>query len=388
MAKIRKTSNVRKVTTVKSLGVVGLAMVAFVSSLPTSSAAAARRQATSYQVCIRKANAIRSPSKRLEAQRACETLRRPTTISRTTVVITPTTAAPTTLAATTSSVVPSGGVPKLGGCSMFPADNSWNQRVDSLPLNPSSATWVNNIGANTGLHPDFGGPYGIPFKIVPATEPKLPITFTAYGAESDPGPYPIPQNAPIEGAPATDGDRHVLVLQSGACKLYELGRAFTNSATGGWNADVGATFDLNSNALRPETWTSADAAGLPMLPGLIRYEDIADGAVRHAIRFTVQCTQRAYIHPATHQAGQNNPNCPPMGARFRLKASFDTSKYSGQSKIILDGLKQYGMIVADNGGNWFITGSVDSRWDATNLETLKTVPGSAFEVVDTGPMIR
>jgi hypothetical protein len=275
--------------------------------------------------------------------------------------------------------------PILGGCRVFPTDNAWNQRVDTLALHPQSDTWVNNIGATRKLHPDFGGPYGIPFRIVSRSQARVPITFTAYGDESDPGPYPIPLTSPVEGDPDTTGDRHVLVLQSGTCKLFELYRAFPNAT--GWDADQGSVFDLSSNALRPDGWTSADAAGLPILPGLVRYEDIAAGGVRHAVRFTVQCTQRAYIRPATHQAGQNNPACPPMGARFRLKASFDLSGYSGQSKIILNGLKTYGMIVADNGSNWFITGSQDRRWNATNLEQLKSVPGSAFEVVNTGPLL-
>ncbi len=277
-------------------------------------------------------------------------------------------------------------IPELGRCPVFPRENAWNQQVNASSVNAASATWVNNIGLTKTLHPDFGGPYGIPFLVVPETQPKLPITFTAYGAESDPGPYPVPLNAPVEGEPATDGDRHVLVVQSGSCKLYEMYRAFATAT--GWNADSGAVFDLNSNALRPDGWTSADAAGLPITPGLARYEDIADGAVRHALRFTVQCTQRAYIHPATHQAGEDNPACPPMGARFRLKSSFDISKYTGQSKIILQGLKTYGMFVADNGSDWFITGSVDARWDVSDLEQLKTVSGNTFEAVDSGPLIR
>jgi hypothetical protein len=269
---------------------------------------------------------------------------------------------------------------------MFPAENAWNQRVDKLDRNPLSDTWVGSMGPSRWLHPDFGGPYGIPFLVVPATQAKVPITFTAYGAESDPGPYPIPLNAPIEGGATADGDRHVLVVQSGSCMLYEMYRAFPSA--NGWNADSGAVFNLSSNALRPNGWTSADAAGLPITAGLVRFEDIATGSLTHAVRVTAQCTQRAYIHPATHQAGKDNPSCPPMGARFRLKASVDTSKFTGQSKIILEGLKRYGMIVADNGSNWFITGSVDSRWDQNDLEQLKTVSGGSFEAVETGALIR
>ncbi len=286
----------------------------------------------------------------------------------------------------TNSPSPSDNVPVVGGCPMFPADNPWNQRIDALALNAQSATWVNSLGSGRFLHPDFGGPYGIPFSIVPATQPLVPINFTAYGDESDPGPYPIPLSASVEGGSASDGDRHVLVLQSGTCKLFELYRAFPQPSV--WNADAGAVFDLKSNALRPDSWTSTDAAGLPVTAGLVRYEDILSGALRHAVRFTAQCTQRGYIHPATHQAGVNNAACPPMGARFRLKGSFDTSRFTGQTRIILDGLKTYGMMVADNGSNWYITGSEDPRWDVTDLEQMKLVPASAFEVVDTGAILR
>jgi hypothetical protein len=233
------------------------------------------------------------------------------------------------------------------------------------------------------LHPDFGGPYGIPFIIVPANQAQTDINFTAYGDESDPGPYPIPLTAPIEDGTNPDGDRHVLAVQSGSCMLYELYRAFPQS--GHWDADSGAKFNLNSNALRPEGWTSADAAGLPILPGLVRYEDVATGSINHAIRFTTHCTQNGYIHPATHVAG-NTASCPPMGARFRMKASYDISQLTGQSRIIAQAMKTYGMIVADNGSDWFFTGSQDSRWDTNNLEQLKGVPGSAFEVVETGPI--
>jgi hypothetical protein len=269
---------------------------------------------------------------------------------------------------------------------MFPADNAWNQRVDGLQVHASSDSWTARMGLTRNLHPDFGGPYGIPFSVVPATQPAVPITFTAYGDESDPGPYPVPLAAPVEGGASSNGDRHVLVLQSGTCKLFELYRAFPTGS--GWKADSGAVFDLGSNALRPERWTSADAAGLPVTAGLVRFEDIADGSLRHAVRFTAQCTQRAYIHPATHQAGRDDATCPPMGARFRMKASFDVSQVTGQSRIILEGLKRYGMIVADNGSNWFITGSTDPRWNVEDLDQLKRIPGSAFEAVETGPLRR
>jgi hypothetical protein len=239
------------------------------------------------------------------------------------------------------------------------------------------------MGPTKKLHPDFGGPYGIPFIVVPASQPQTNINFTAYGDESDPGPYPIPLNAPVEGGTDPNGDRHVLAVQSGSCMLYELYRAF---AVGDhWDADSGAKFDLKSNALRPEGWTSADAAGLPILPGLVRYEDVATGSINHAIRFTSHCTQNGYIHPATHVAG-NNPACPPMGARFRMKANYDLSQLTGQARVIAQAMKTYGMIIADNGSDWFFTGSQDTRWDVNNLDQLKAIPGSAFEVVDSGPI--
>jgi hypothetical protein len=270
---------------------------------------------------------------------------------------------------------------------MFPKTNAWNQNVASLPVRPDSATLVRNItsAGKTNLHPDFGGAgaYGIPFKIVPATQPKVPIHFTAYGDESDPGPYPIPSNAPVEGGSASDGDRHVLVLQQGTCHLYELGRAFW--VTNHWNADVGVNWDLKSNALRPAGWTSADAAGLPILPGLVRYDEVAAGAINHAVRFTVPKSQRGYILPATHFASSStNPALPPMGLRLRLKASFSLAGFHGQSLVILRALKAYGMIVADNGSSWYITGSADKRWNDDDLNQLKSVPGSAFEAVNTG----
>jgi hypothetical protein len=279
-----------------------------------------------------------------------------------------------------------GDVPIVGGCSMFPADNPWNQRIDSLPVRPESSTWVNRLGANKPLLADFGGPYGFPFVIVPASQPLVPINFTAYGRESDPGPYPIPLNAPIQDGPSATGDRHVLALQQGTCKLFELYRAFPRN--GKWDADSGAVFDLSSNALRPERWTAADAAGLPMIAGLLRIEDLNDGVLKHAVRFTGSCTQQGYIHPATHQAGQNDSSCPPMGARFRLKASFDTSKFTGQARILVEGLKVYGMMMADNGPDWMVSGAQDDRWDMTSFQQIKSLPGSAFEVVDTGPILR
>jgi len=279
--------------------------------------------------------------------------------------------------------------PTVGGCHVFPSDNAWNTDVSHAPVRANSAEYVANIDStgNTMLHPDFGGggEYGIPFTVVDSTEPRRRVVYTAYGDESDPGPFPVPPNAPVEGGNVSDGDRHVVVVQRGTCHLYELGRAFWRGDH--WDADVGVNWNLGSNALRPLGWTSADAAGLPILPGLVRYDEVASGAVKHALRFTVSRTQKGYVFPATHYASSStDPSRPPMGLRFRLKASFDLSGFHGQSLVILRALKQYGMIVADNGSSWFITGAADPRWDDDNLRQLKSVPGSAFEAVDTGPV--
>jgi hypothetical protein len=304
---------------------------------------------------------------------------------------TPSTAAPATttstrLRATTtvaSRVAPPTG-PSIAGCSLFPSDNPWRRDISNEPLDPHSGAWVASVGSGVHLHPDFGSDpsYGIPYVVVPASQPKVPITFTAYGDESDPGPYPVPPGAPIEAG----SDHHVLVA-SGDCHLYEMFDASPNGQ-GGWNAASGAIFDLRSDALRPDTWTSADAAGLPILPGLARWDEIQSGHIDHALRFTVARTQQGFIHPATHQAGATTDiNVPPMGARFRLKASSDLSPFHGASLVILECLRRYGMFVADNGSNWYISGSTDSRWNDNDLNQLKTVPGSAFEVVATGPIL-
>ena len=272
----------------------------------------------------------------------------------------------------------------LGGCPLFPADNPWNRDVSSLPVRAGSAQYLAAIaalGGNQKLHPDFGGggAYGIPYITVPGNQAKVAVNFVDYGDESDPGPYPIPLSAPIEGG----GDRHVLAVDRGTCMLYELFGATPRGDH--WDASSGAVFDLRSNALRPDGWTSADAAGLPIFPGLVRYDEVAAGHIDHALRFTVSRTQRAYLHPATHWASSDtSPTLPPMGLRFRLKASFDVSAYHGQARVVLEALKKYGMIVADNGSNWFITGAADARWDDDDLSQLESVPGSAFEVVDTG----
>jgi hypothetical protein len=282
---------------------------------------------------------------------------------------------------------PAGTVPVIGGCGVFPANNTWNTDISSYPVHANSQNFINNILAGSGtdkLHPDFGSnpAYGIPYIVVAQSEPMIPVNFTDYGDESDPGPYPIPLNAPNEGG----GDRHVIAVQQGTCMLYELFNAWPQ--TNRWDASSGAKWNLATGALRPEGWTSADAAGLPILPGLVRYDEVQAGTIRHALRFTVQATQRGYILPATHFASSStDPNRPPMGLRLRLKASYDISGYTGQARVILEALRRYGMIVADNGSNWYISGARDPRWDDDDLNQLKNVPGSAFEAVYTGPSI-
>jgi hypothetical protein len=280
--------------------------------------------------------------------------------------------------------------PSIGGCPVLPADNPWNQKVTGLAVRSDSSRFISSINASgkTKLHPDFGGDgeYGIPYAVVPAGQAKVPIDYQAYGDESDPGPFPIPGNAPVEGGSASDGDRHVLVVQQGSCHLYELGRAFWEGNH--WNADVGVNWNLDSNALRPAGWTSADAAGLPILPGLVRYDEVAAGHIDHAVRFTVHDSQKGYILPATHYASSStNAALPPMGLRLRLKASFSLAGYHGESLVILQALKTYGMIVADNGSSWYISGAADPRWNDDDLNQLKGVPGSAFEAVDTGAIL-
>jgi hypothetical protein len=270
------------------------------------------------------------------------------------------------------------------GCPLFPASNPLNRDISRAPLDPRSASYIASIGIGGHLHPDFGtNPgYGIPFTVVGPHQPRVPVRFSEFGEESEPGPYPIPPNAPVEGAGAA-GDRHVLVLQRGSCRVYELYSA--NRRGSGWEAGSGAIFNLRANALRPEGWTSADAAGLPILPLLARYPEVRAGRIEHALRFTVRATQRGYIHPATHFASSSaDPNLPPMGLRLRLRASYSLAGFHGQSLVILHALKRYGMIVADNGSSWYLTGAPDPRWNDADLEQLKRVPGAAFEAVSTG----
>ena len=243
------------------------------------------------------------------------------------------------------------------------------------------------MGSDTGLHPDFGtvwegSPIGIPYTVVPGNQALVEVVFD-YAGESDPGPYPIPPNALVEGGPQSDGDRHVLVLDRDHCKLYEIFDSHLQPG-GSWTAGSGAVFDLRSNRLRPDSWTSADAAGLPILPGLVRFDEVGSGVITHALRFTAQATRNAHLWPARHDASSNTSlSIPPMGQRFRLKASFDVAPYPPQVRAILTALKTYGMILADNGANWYISGVPDSRWDDSLLVTsLRRVKGSDFEAVD------
>ncbi len=275
-------------------------------------------------------------------------------------------------------------------CGVFPADNVWNAPVDTLPLDRHSAAYITAIGSKGTVHPDFGSgdwppgsgsPIGIPYITVPGTQPKVEVSFD-YFDESDPGPYPIPADAPIEGGPQSSGDRHVLVIDIDDCILYELYSAYPQT-DGAWQAGSGAIFDLKADALRPAGWTSADAAGLPIFPGLARYDEVASGEIRHALRFTAPQTRKAYVWPARHYASSlTGAQYPPMGQRFRLKAGFDISGFSPQNQVILTALKRYGMMLADNGSAWYISGVPDPRWDNDDLHQLDGVKGSDFESVD------
>jgi hypothetical protein len=264
-------------------------------------------------------------------------------------------------------------------CSVFPANNVWNMDVRKLPIHPKSATWKRASHAgSTLLHPDFGPPsYGIPFDVVPSSHTKVKIRFQ-YASESDDGPYPFGADVQVEGG----SDRHAIMIDRGTCVLYEL---FAVRRNGGHpTAGSGAIFDLGSNALRPAGWTSADAAGLPIFPGLVRYDEVfgPNAGIHHAIRFTVGCTSRRYLWPARHQAGVADPRCPPMGARFRLRAGYDISGYSFRAQIVLRAMKRYGMIVADNGSDWYFQGAVDPRWTYGFVDQLKRIPARAFVALD------
>ena len=279
-------------------------------------------------------------------------------------------------------------------CKIFPADNHWNLRVDHLPVKDNSDEIVASIGSNEALHPDFGSgrwegaPIGIPVNVVGRSHRRVPVSFT-YARESDRGPYPIPRRPKIEGGSRSDGDRHVLVVDKSRCKLFELFAAYPRRQGDGWRAGSGAIWDLDSNRLRLRGWTSADAAGLPILPGLARHRDIRKGKIDHALRFTVSRSRRAFIYPARHYASDlTDPNLPAMGERLRLRADFDISGYPRQVRIILRALKQYGMIVADNGSDWYITGSPSRHWNNDALHRLHEITGENFEVVDTSLLPR
>jgi hypothetical protein len=273
------------------------------------------------------------------------------------------------------------GVPGAPRCTIFPKTSAWNRRVDALPVSRNSDAIISSIGAGTGLHPDFGsglyngGKIGIPFDVVTKETPRSRVTFD-YADESDRGPYPIPRRVHVESG----SDRHALLIDSDACRLYEL-YALTRTSRG-WHAGSGAIWSLRSNRLRPAGWTSADAAGLPIFPGLARYDEVARGVIDHALRFTVERTRRAYVPPARHYASSlTDPDLPPMGLRVRLKASFDVSGFPKQARVVLTALKRYGMLVADNGSNWFISGAPDPRWNNDDLHSLGRVKGTDFEVV-------
>ncbi|HXQ89380.1 MAG TPA: hypothetical protein VN733_07030, partial [Solirubrobacterales bacterium] len=301
-----------------------------------------------------------------------------------------------------------GPYPALEPCQVFPdppaslsprapslaTEAAWNQDVSKAPRDPRSGAYIAYINSHGGdsLHPDFGSPraYGFPYSVVGAGQRKLPVRYTAYGDESDPGPFPIPARAPVEGGNGSDGDRHVIVVDRSACKLYELYRAFPVARPQPrWNAGSGTEWDLRSAARRPEGWTSADAAGLPIFPGLVRYDEAASGEIDHAIRVTFGSTQDAWVHPASHCAGDAaSATAPPMGLRLRLKAGYGLGGFSGPARAIAEAMKRYGLIVADNGSNWFFSGTSDRRWDDDNLDQLKRIPGSAFEVVKSAASIR
>lgn len=277
--------------------------------------------------------------------------------------------------------------PTIAGCPLLPADNIWNAPVDTLPVAANSEAYIDTIGRTTTLHPDFGsgtwdgGPIGIPYNLVTAGQQKSAVTFL-YADESDPGPYPIPKSPLIEGGPDSDGDRHILMVDQDACILYELYDAWPETATS-WTAGSGAIYDLRSNALRPDGWTSADAAGLPILSGLVRYEEVAAGSITHVLRFTAAQTRNAHLWPARHHASSlSGTQYPPMGQRFRLKAGVDLSGLSPQVRVIARAMQKYGLILADNGSSWYISGVPDERWDNDVLRQLDRLSGNDFEAVD------
>ena len=280
-----------------------------------------------------------------------------------------------------------GGTPQIAGCPLQPPDNIWNRRVDTLPVDAKSAQYISAIGPTARFHADFGSglwdgfPIGIPYNVVGSGQAKSSVIF-GWPDESDAGPYPIPASPLIEGDPNGGGDRHLLIVDTSTCKLYELYAAHKSGSQ--WYAGSGAIFDLNSNALRTAGWTSADAAGLPILPGLARYDEVAAGVITHALRFTAPTTNGTYIWPARHRTSSSNPNAPPMGQRFRLKASFNVAQFQPwpQAYVLAVAMQRYGLILADNGSAWYVTGAPDPGWDNTVLHKLDVIQGSDFEAVD------
>jgi hypothetical protein len=285
-------------------------------------------------------------------------------------------------------------LPGARGCPVFPKNNPWNQRVDRLPVHSNSDAIVRSIGVDETMHADFGsglyegGPIGIPFVTVGKGRQRVPVSFE-YASESNRGPYPIPANVPIEGGRDSEGDRHVIVVDKSRCRLYELFAAYPQDGGARWIAGSGAVWNLRSNRLRPRGWTSADAAGLPILPGLARFDEVKRGRIDHALRFTASETRNAFVYPARHFASEEtDPNLPAMGQRVRLKRGFDISRFPRQTRIVMRALKRYGMILADNGSSWFVSGAPHPGWNNDDLHSLDRVPGSAFEVVDTSSLPR
>ncbi len=282
-------------------------------------------------------------------------------------------------------------LPGAPQCRLFPPENPWNQRVDGLPVAKSSSRLIASIGLGDPVHPDFGtvydgAPNGIPYAVVSKHTRRVPVSF-GYADESDRGRYPLPPNVPIEGGPGSSGDRHVIVVDRDSCVDYELYAAYPHQGGRDWTAGSGAIFNLRSNRLRPAGWTSADAAGLPIFPGLARYDEVARGAIDHALRFTAPDTRRAYVYPARHYASSSDdPSLPPMGLRVRLKASIDISHLPYQARVVAQALKRYGLILADNGSPWYISGAPNPRWNDDALHQLDQLTGRDFEVVDTSSL--
>jgi hypothetical protein len=297
-------------------------------------------------------------------------------------------------AVTVAAMAPARPLPGAKKCRIFPRSSHWNQRVDKLPLHPRSAAMVAAVGSSRSSHADFGsgtyngGPIGIPYTTVSKRQKRVHVSFD-YADESDRGPYPIPPNAPIEGGRGSDGDRHVLIVDRSRCRLYELYAAYPQDGGSSWRAGSGAIWSLRSNRLRPRGWTSADAAGLPILPGLARYHEVRRGKIDHALRITVPRTRKAYVYPARHFASSDsNPDLPAMGERVRLKRSFDVNRFPRQSRVVLRALKRYGAFIADNGAAWYVSGAPNRGWNNDDLHSFGRVKGSDFEFVDTSRLRR